>query len=322
MLRSQMSGYPCTMLRLFTTLAAWLLVVAPTEAAVPTDTLLGQLKPNGFVNDFAGILSIPQRDALEQRIRQLQQKTGAELAVVTVRSLQGGEIDDFTHKLFNRWGVGQKGKNNGVMLLVALDDRKMRIEVGYGLEPILPDVLAGRIIDEDLRPLFRQSRYPDGLNRAVERIAATIERGEPPSRLSLHLRRVYRPSGMPWRAQLGMTAFLSLFVAIGFFAAGAAVGAKLWLLLLWGVFFGGIPMVVSVAAGGMAPLVHVPLGVILFGLGFRAGRKNPKAFRGTGTYRSGGYGGGGWSGGGGFSGGDSGGFGGGSSGGGGASGSW
>lgn len=137
------------------------LSVATAFAAVPSDALLERLKPEGFVNDFANALNAAQHEALVKRVRELQSKTGAELAVVIVKSLEGGQIDDFTHKLFNRWGVGQKGKNNGVMLLVALDDRKMRIDVGYGMEPILPDLLTGRIIAEDLRPLFQKNRYPD-----------------------------------------------------------------------------------------------------------------------------------------------------------------
>ena len=298
-------------------------------AAVPADALLARLEPNGFVNDFAGILNAPQHDALEQRVRQLQQKTGAELSVVIVKSLEGGQIEDFTNKLFNRWGVGQKGKNNGVMVLVALDDHKIWIEVGYGLEAVIPDVLAARIVDEDLRPLFRQSRYADGLTRGVERIAGVIERGEPPSRLALRVGQVLHRNTEPLVSQLGMTAFFSLFVAIGLFMFGAALGAKHGFLVVWGAIFGGGPMAMSFAFGGIAPLVLVPLGIVMLVFGFRVGHSHPESFRGGGTYRSGrswdwstSGGGGGWSGGGGFSGGGGGGFGGGSSGGGGAGGSW
>jgi uncharacterized protein len=88
---------------------------------------------------------------------ELRRKTGAQFAVVTLKSLEGGQIDDFANKLFKKWGVGEKGKNNGIMLLVAMQDRKARIEVGYGLEPILPDALAGRVLDEQLFPAFSSS---------------------------------------------------------------------------------------------------------------------------------------------------------------------
>ena len=293
-------------------------------AVTPWDALIEKLKPQGFVNDFASVLSPQQRDALEQRVRALQTKTGVELAVVTLQSLEGGQIDDFTNKLFARWGIGQKGKNNGVMLLAAMSDRKMRIEVGYGLEPVLPDILAGRIIDEDLRPQFKQGRYADGLDQAVQRIAGIIERGEPPSPLTLKMYQVFRPSQEPLSSQLGVSAFLSLFVMIGWFMAGAGVGSRHLFPIIWGGFFGGIPLFMSLGIGGIAPFVVMVLGAIMFFVGVRKGWANPKAFSGTGG--RGGYGGSNWSSGGfssgGFSGGGGGGFGGGCSGGGGASGSW
>ena len=96
--------------------------------------------------------------------------------MVTLKSLEGGQIDDFAVKLYKRWGIGQKGKDNGVLLVVAIDDRKARIEVGYGLEPILPDALAGRVLNEQLFPAFRQKRYAEGLTAAVNRVAEIIER--------------------------------------------------------------------------------------------------------------------------------------------------
>ena len=309
----------------------WLLVLATLgSAAIQSDTLLNRLQPDGFVNDFAHVLNSQQRAALEQRVRDLQQKNGAELAVVTVASLEGGQVDDFTGKLFKRWGIGQKGKDNGVMLLVAIQDRKMRIEVGYGLEPILPDALAGRIIDEELRPQFRQSNYPEGLKRGVERIAAIIERGEPPSQLDSVKAVLFRPSQMQLSEQLGATAFFSLFVMIGAFLVGAGLGARVSFFVMFGLFFGGIPLLMACMMGGIVLKVLLPLGTVLLCVGFVKGRKNPGAFR-QGSYR--GSNSHTWVWGatsssssgsscGGFSSGGGGGFGGGSSGGGGASGGW
>jgi len=160
-----------------------LLMAAPaTWAAIPSDVLLNKLQPQGSVSDFAGILSRADRDILENRAEELRRKTGAQFAVVVVKSLEGGQIDDFTNKLFHKWGVGEKGKNNGLMLLVSMRDRKARVEVGYGLEPILPDALAGRVLDEQLFPAFKEGRYAQGMMQAVSRIAEIIERGEPASR--------------------------------------------------------------------------------------------------------------------------------------------
>src|SRR4051812_18826603 len=147
--------------------------------AIPADELLSSLRPNADVNDFAGVLSPNERENLEARCRQLRERTGAQLAVVTLKSLEGGQVDDFAVKLFKHWGVGQKDKKNGVLLLVAIADRKARIEVGYGIEPLIPDALAGQIIDRDLVPQFRKQHYAAGLQAAVNSICQRIETGAP-----------------------------------------------------------------------------------------------------------------------------------------------
>ena len=128
--------------------------------AAPAAAPIESLKPQGFVNDFAQVLSPAQRARLEEQVRALQTRRGTELAIVILESLQGRQIEDVANKLFKSWGVGQKGRDNGVLLLVAMNERAMRIEVGYGLEPVLPDILAGRIIDNDLRPRFQRVGTP------------------------------------------------------------------------------------------------------------------------------------------------------------------
>ena len=296
------------------------------HAAVPSDALLARLKPQGRVSDFAEILSARARDALDGLLGGLERRTTAQVAIVTIQSLDGGQVDDFAHKLFQRWGVGQKGKNNGVLLLVAVRDRKARIEVGYGLEPVLPDVLAGRILREDLFPAFREERYADGLLGAARRIATIIEGGEPAAKQP-------GDSSQAPEGPLGtvfLILFLSLFVGIGFFMAGAGLGAKGGFLLLWGSFFGGIPMLMAAAAaasGDVAPIcVLGPFAVGMLVFGRLVGCAHPKKFRsgGRSTRTSGWVWGAssGGSSGGGFSSSGGGGFGGGSSGGGGASGGW
>lgn len=145
-----------------TSLLAWLCLwtaCATAQDGIPTDRLLRSLRPAADVNDFAGVLTPAQKESLEARCRQLREKTGAELAVVTLKSLEGEQIDDFAAGLFKQWGIGQKDRDNGVLLLVALDDRKARIEVGYGLEEILPDALAGRVLGEQLFPAFKRHQF-------------------------------------------------------------------------------------------------------------------------------------------------------------------
>lgn len=318
----------------FALVAGAVLAVA-AWAAIPADALLERLKPDGFVNDFAGILSPAQRQAMEQSVRDLQQKTGVQVAVVTLESLEGGQVDDFAAKLFRRWGIGQKDKNNGVLVLVALKDRKARIEVGYGLEPILPDALAGRVLDEELFPAFRQGRHAEGLERGVRRVAEIITRNEPAPKTPPS-----PASGRKtdWLEAIFITLFLSPFVAIGFFfgGVGLGLGARQIFMIVLGAFFGGIPLVIGAgfAAGGtIVPLVALGCLACVAGLlGVWTGRRKPASYRAGRKGRStsgwtwGASGGsGGWSSsGGGFSSGDGGGggFGGGSSGGGGASGSW
>lgn len=164
------------------TTSRWLLALlffllgGQSRAQVESDTLLESLKPQGYVSDYAGVMDANLRRSLEVRLRELEQKTSAQIAVVTLRSLQGGEIRDFASRLFERWGVGQKGKDEGVLILTSLEDRKIWIEVGYGLEGLLPDALAGRILDEAVLPDFRHGRHGGGLARGALTIAGVIAR--------------------------------------------------------------------------------------------------------------------------------------------------
>lgn len=294
---------------------------------IPSDVLRTSLKPTADVNDYASILDPAAKAALEQRCQEVRHKTGAQLAVVILKSLQGGQIDDFTNKLFQEWGVGEKGKNNGIMLLVALDDRKARIEVGYGLEPILPDALAGRILREQLFPAFKQQRYAEGLLAAVNRVVEIVERGEPaPAEAGRH------QQAIPIGTQILMTLFMGVFVLLGALAVGAGLGARTVFLILWGAMFAGIPFAMGcMMAAPLAPIVHTAVGIAFGVVGWRLGKKYPRTLRPDFGQISDAWnqpwvwgasngGGGGWSSGG-FSS-DSGSFGGGSSGGGGASGGW
>lgn len=187
------------------------------RAETASDALLKRLDPQGYVSDYLGILSAAERGALEEMAAGLEQNTGAQLAVVILRSLEGGQIDDFTNKLFQAWGVGQRGKDKGVMLLVAIQDRAACIGVGYGLEPILPDALAGRVLDEQFFPAFKQGRYAHGLTLAVDRISQIVRRGEPaPADRKAR-------GGLGLRLQVGLVLFLGLIL----FGSAAVIGSYL-----------------------------------------------------------------------------------------------
>ena len=146
-----------------------LLLASVSVRAEKTD----QLKPQGYVNDFAGVLSAGAKAQLAALCTEVQQKTGAQIAVVTVKSTDGAPIEDYTIDLATKWGVGPKQSSSGVMILVAVNDRAYRIEVGYGLEPILPDGKVGGFFREAV-PLLRTGNYDGALLLVTRRVADVI----------------------------------------------------------------------------------------------------------------------------------------------------
>ena len=139
-------------------------VVLACTALVATQTLPS---PVGRVNDFASVLADAVEQELNALIETVERETTAQIAVVTVPSLDGLSVTEYALKLFNAWGIGQKGKDNGVLVLVAPTEREMRIEVGYGLEDVLPDRLAEQIIRAQFTPALRDGHYEDGMKGPI-----------------------------------------------------------------------------------------------------------------------------------------------------------
>lgn len=131
------------------------------------------LKPEGYVSDFAHVLSSNASAQLTVLCAEVDQKAHAQIAVVTIHSLGGEPIDTFANDLFTKWGVGYKGTDRGVMVIIAVNDRRYRIEVGYGLEPILTDALVGRFGREAV-PAFRSGNYGAGLGQLTLDVASAI----------------------------------------------------------------------------------------------------------------------------------------------------
>ena len=125
---------------------------------------------NKLVNDFAGILTGDQISALESKLVSFDDSTSNQITIITIKDLQGYDVADFAVKLGNEWGVGQKTKKNGIVFLIAPNERKVTIQTGYGLEPVLPDIIAGRIIREQVAPAFRNGNYYEGIDNAVNAI--------------------------------------------------------------------------------------------------------------------------------------------------------
>jgi uncharacterized protein len=170
--------------------------------------------PAARVNDYAGLLSPADRQRLEQTIAERERAAGAQVAIAIFRSLDSvrlpgkgepGSIEELSIWLGEKWRIGQKGLDNGVIVVVLVENRKMRLEVGYGLEGVIPDIVAGRIIADVIAPRFREQRYADGLEAAVQAIYRKVGdephgsvKGKPPT------------IDVTWRG----LAFLGLFVVI------------------------------------------------------------------------------------------------------------
>ncbi|KKU91193.1 MAG: hypothetical protein UY23_C0003G0031 [Candidatus Jorgensenbacteria bacterium GW2011_GWA1_48_11] len=131
-------------------------------------------KPLALVSDFAGVLSLEDKANLEAKLQGIKNATGAEISVVLVKSLGGDTVENYANSLFNEWGIGQKEKNNGILFLAAIDDREMRIEIGYGLEGDLTDAQSYWIEQNEIVPAFKNGDYAGGINAGIDKISAAV----------------------------------------------------------------------------------------------------------------------------------------------------
>jgi len=201
------------------------------------------LKPQGYVSDFAGVVDGASRTALEDYAARVKQATGAELAFVTVQSLQGEPIEDVANDLFHAWGIGQKTEDNGALVLLAIADHKSRLEVAGGLGGAVPDSMAGLLLD-DMRPALRQNQYGPALLVAAERLGSTIAQSKgvtiPPPAMRFRPQRTTRDS-IPWPL-----IFFGIFILLMLLRGGAnrsggggGGGGGFWTGLLLGQLLGG-----------------------------------------------------------------------------------
>ncbi len=129
--------------------------------------------PTGYVDDYAGVMTASGKADVEAMCREVHDKTKAQIFFVTVKSLEGESVDTFANDLFHKWKIGEKKTDRGILVLLAVDDHKRRIEVGYGLEGILPDAKAGDI-GREMVPALKESKYDDAARVAVNAIAEVI----------------------------------------------------------------------------------------------------------------------------------------------------
>jgi uncharacterized protein len=263
-------------------------------------------KPQGFVSDYANIISSVDREYINSRLFELQSSTTVQIAVVTIKNFGNDTIEGYATSLMKDWGIGQKDKNNGLLVLISLEDRQARIEVGYGLEGTVTDLQAGSIVNKVMIPNFKNGDYSLGIKSGVDALIGIINKSGDESIYSDNPVRS-RNSSSP---NLNSIFFL-IFAFISFLARifsktkswwlGGIIGAFIGIVfgLIWGFIFAGIGAIVIFSIIGFM----FDYAVSKKGLG---GKNNiwfgPGGFGSSGS--SGGFGGfgGGFSGGGGASG--------------------
>jgi Beta-propeller domains of methanol dehydrogenase type len=129
---------------------------------------------SGYINDYTGTLSSEWKLKADELVKKVETDTSCEIAVAVIKNLDGITIEEYALKLFEKWGIGKKDKDNGVLLLVAMSDRKLRIEVGYGLEAVITDLEAREIIDNVITPRFKLNDYNTGIYDGISAIANII----------------------------------------------------------------------------------------------------------------------------------------------------
>ncbi len=301
----------------------WLWLIPAVLALLPVLTVHAATYPSpvGYVNDFANVMSPAARTALESHLSAYEKSSTNEISVAVVQSLNGDTVENVAVEMFAQWGIGKKGADNGILLLVAVDDHKLKIEVGYGLEGALTDSEAGSIIRNVITPKFKQSDYDGGISAGVEAIIGQLDGTTPANALD-------DPGPAPTPSGVGS---LLSFPVLGLFVYGLSFMARTkswWAGGIGGALLGGG---IGLAAGDMlgAAIAGVMFGLFGLFLDFVLSRtfanSSHPARHGWLSSYGGFYGGPSSSGGSGWGGGSSGGFGGfggGSSGGGGASGGW
>jgi uncharacterized protein len=211
----------------------------------------------GYVNDFAGLLSSSARTQLEAQLTQLEQDTTAEVVVVTVDNLNGSTPEYYANELFNDWGIGKKSEDNGILFLVAFEERQTRIEVGYGLESIITDGRAGRILDNDVIPHFKNGDYEQGIISGVASIEGYIRGDTSPSVIEENPISDFVSKSDIWLPTLIIMGVISIYL-LGWMARTKSF----WLGGVWGVICG---LTLGFAVSHLAAIIGLSIGLGLFG---------------------------------------------------------
>lgn len=207
---------------------------------------LASLKPQGYLSDYAYVVDAESRKKIELYCARLQKATGAQVAIVTLQTLEGEPIEDVANDLFRRWGIGKQGEDNGLLFLLAVQDRRSRLEVGRELEPIITDGRSGSVL-RDMRPALRESRYGEALWIAATSLGdiiaqskgVTVDLGPGTPRPTRPQQPAY--DGVPWPLLIGGLFLLLMIMGKGGRRGGGGGGGMGGLLtgLLLGNVLGG-----------------------------------------------------------------------------------
>jgi len=219
------TGFASRFSRTLLLAAAFLFFTASALAAGETFP-----KPAGAVNDFAGVIPAQYAGPMENLAREVLEKTGTAIVVATVKTVGDNDPNDYANRLYQAWGIGKKGEDKGILIFLAVKERRIRIETGYGVEGILPDGLVGEILDRHAIPWLKKGDYGQGLAEAMTAVSvvvakaagATLTGAQPPQRRQVRTER-----------GLGIVQLVLLILAAGFLLGTRQGRAMLpWLLLL------------------------------------------------------------------------------------------
>ncbi|MBN2104042.1 TPM domain-containing protein [bacterium] len=241
-----------------TSLRTFMLPVLILSYSMLTGTDIPYL--TGRVNDYAQILSSETHQSLTEILRAHENRTGNQIVVLTIPTIGGESIEEYAADVFKAWGLGQKGIDNGILIVVVPNDRRMRIEVGYGLEPALTDGMAGQIIRTVMTPRFKDGNYDEGIAGGARAVIGVLEGGELPdmaedSGSSAGSNDFFEGPDLPIRERILIGAFIfgiiGLFTVMGILTPAGGWFLYFFLIPFWAMF----PIVVVGSRGAFACLI-------------------------------------------------------------------
>jgi len=193
-------------------------------------------RPEGAINDFANVISPDKKRPMELLAREVLEKTGTSVVVATVKSIGDNDLTDYANRLYEQWGIGKKGEDKGVLILLAVEERRIRIETGYGVEGILPDGLVGNILDRYVVPKLKQNNYDEGMANALVAVSQVIAKD---ADVSLTGSPTSSPSRYPARKREASPLSLIMLVIVIALLLGTRQGRRMLPFIILMLMMGG-----------------------------------------------------------------------------------